>query len=304
MLDGIDSLIALERFGTVSEAAVRLRLTQSAVSKRIQALERTVGFKLVEPAGRRLRLTAAALDLVERARPLVADLRGLTSPIQDSSAPIFSLALADSIASSWGPAVIRRALQELKGIHVHLHAHRSVLLVESIRLGRYHIGLSTDLPAAKDLIHYPVIDEPLVLVHSALSRQTGSHADRNLPLISIEPSSATWSAIEPQIRELHPHLLERPLIPVETFSATIQMVKAGFGDGLVPLGMAVEMSLSRRCYREIRGVRRHISLITRKTINGLAGFRLLREQLVKEAARYFSGKVEKSAPSRARLKRS
>jgi hypothetical protein len=30
----------------------------------------------------------------------------------------------------------------------------------------------------------------------------------------------------------------------------------------------------------------------------------LREQLVKEAARYFSGKVEKSAPSRARLKRS
>jgi len=49
MLEGIDALIALERFGTVSEAAVRLRLTQSAISKRIQALQRTVGFRLVEP---------------------------------------------------------------------------------------------------------------------------------------------------------------------------------------------------------------------------------------------------------------
>ena len=40
MLDGIDALIALDQFGTVSEAATRLRLTQSAVSKRIQALQR------------------------------------------------------------------------------------------------------------------------------------------------------------------------------------------------------------------------------------------------------------------------
>ena len=291
MLDGIDALIALERFGTVSEAAVRLRLTQSAVSKRIQALERIVGFKLVEPDGRRIRLTAAALDLLDRARPLVADLRGLTNPVEHLGTSMFSLALADSIASSWGPAVIRRALEELKGIDLRLHAHRSVLLVESVRLGRYHIGLSTDLPAAKDLIHYPVIDEPLVLVHSALSRHADRHAERNQPLISIEPGSATWSAIEPQIRELHPHLLKRRLIPVETFSATIQMVKAGFGDGLVPLGMAIEMNLDKRCYGEISAVRRHISLITRKTINGLAGFRLLREQLVKEVARYFSRKT-------------
>jgi DNA-binding transcriptional LysR family regulator len=50
MLEGIDALIALEKFGTVSEAATRLRLTQSAVSKRIQALQRAIGLKLVEPA--------------------------------------------------------------------------------------------------------------------------------------------------------------------------------------------------------------------------------------------------------------
>ena len=343
MLEGIDALIALERFGTVSEAAVRLRLTQSAISKRIQALQRTVGVRLVERDGRRVRLTAQAIDLLERARPLVADLRALAGPVPNAAGAHFSLALADSIASSWGPAVIGRALEALPGISVRLHAHRSVLLIENVRLGRYHIGLSTDAPAAKDLIHYPVVDEPMVLV-SAVARQEATHAggkgsgedpratgsvarprgansvarprgansvarprgansvarprgaraaaqstatvDR--PLISIESTSATWRAIEPQLRRHQPQLLARPLLPVETFSATIQMVKAGFGDGLVPLGIALEMHLDRRGYREVEGVSRHISLVTRKTVNQLAGFQRLRESLVNEAVEYFS----------------
>ena len=284
MLEGIDALIALEKFRTVSEAAVRLRLTQSAVSKRIRTLERQMGFRLVEQEGRRLRLTPAAISLVERARPLVADLRGLTGLAQDGTVSDFSIALADSIASSWGPEVIKRALQRLQGVTVRLHAHRSVLLVESVRLGRYHIGMCTDLPEAKDLIHHAVADEPLVLIHSGMATK----AVRSQPLITIEPGSATWRAIDPQLREHHPELLARQFIPVETFSATVQMVKAGFGDGLVPLGLAIEMELDRRCYRELRGVKRHISLITRKTVNQLADFRLLREQLVKESARYFS----------------
>lgn len=284
MLEGIDALIALEKFGTVSEAAVRLRLTQSAVSKRIRTLERQMGFRVVEHEGRRLRLTPAAISLLERARPLVADLRGLAGLAQDGSASDFSIGLADSIASSWGPELIKRALQRLQGISVRVHAHRSVLLVESVRLGRYHIGMCTDLPEAKDLIHHGVVDEPLVLVNAG----TATRPVRNQPIITIEPGSATWRAMEPQLRLHHPALLARPLIPVETFSAALQMVKAGFGDGVVPLGLAIEMKLDRGCYRALRGVKRHISLITRKTVNQLPNFRLLREQLVAESAHYFS----------------
>src|SRR5438105_169759 len=159
MLDGIDALIALERYGTVSEAAVRLRLTQSAVSKRLQSLQATLGFRVAEPDGRRIRLTAQALDFLQHARPLVAELRALGAPAQRGSLSHFSLALADSIAASWGPKIVRQALDRLTGIAVDLHAHRSVLVIESVRLGRYHIGLCADPPAAKDLIRPALIDE-------------------------------------------------------------------------------------------------------------------------------------------------
>jgi DNA-binding transcriptional LysR family regulator len=287
MLDGIEALVALEKFGTVSEAATRLRLTQSAVSKRIQALQQSVGFRIVEPDGRRVRLTAQGINFLERARPLLAELRGLTTPVESGSLTSFSLALADSIAASWGPGVVRRALQGLPRISVELHAHRSVLLIESVRLGRYHIGLCTDPLTAKDLIHYPVFDEPMVLIYSAFAAK----AQKTIPLISIEPGSATWRAVESSIKQHHPELLRRQLIPVETFSAAVQMVKAGFGDGLAPLGLAMEMGLDRKCYRPLPAIKRRVSLLTRKTIHQLESFGQLRDQLVQATVRYFAAKL-------------
>lgn len=284
MWNGLDALIALERFGTVTEAATRLRLTQSAVSKRIRGLQDSVGFALVERDGRRVRLTPQAIRFLERARPLVAELRGLTRPVEVRSTSSFSLALADSIASSWGPAVVSQALRKLTGISLDLHAHRSVLLIESVRLGRYHIGLCTDAPGAKDLVHHPVVDEPHVLANSGLAEKF----DPKQPLISIEPGSATWRAVEPLLRAHHPQLLRGQFTPVESFAATVQMVKAGFGNGLVPLGLALEMDLDRRCYRELSNVKRRVSLLTRKTIDQLSGFALLREQLALAATDYFA----------------
>lgn len=284
MVDGIEALIALEKFGTVSEAATRLRLTQSAVSKRIQALQAAVGYPLIEKDGRRVRLTAGAVSFLERARPVIADLRGLATPRHGESSTFFSFGLADSIASSWGPRVVSRVLRTLPDVRVALHSHRSVLVIESVRLGRYHLGLSTDFPAAKDLIHYPVVDEPLVLINSAF----GGTSVADAPLISIESNSATWRSIEPLLMSHHPELLRRPLVPVESFSATMQMVKAGFGDGLVPLGMVMDAGLNRRAYRVLPTVVRRVSLLTRKTVNQMESFARFRDELMKETARHFA----------------
>jgi DNA-binding transcriptional LysR family regulator len=283
MLDGIDALSALERFGTVSEAATRLRLTQSAVSKRLQALQASLGFSVIEPDGRRVRLTARALDLLERARPIVADLRALAAPVRTQAGAAFSLGLSDSIAASWGPGVVARAVKALGGVSLALHAHRSVLLVENVRLGRYHMGLGTETSGARDLIRIPVVAEPIVVVNLGMLPERS----KGVPLITIEPDSATWRAIEPQIARRHPGLLAGRLIPVESFGAALQMARAGFGDALVPLGVAKEAGLEGRCCRALIGVERPVSLFTRKTIYLLEDFKRLQERLVAEAGRYF-----------------
>ena len=283
MLSGIDALDALERFGTVSEAAVRLRLTQSAVSKRIRALQDELGYAVVEPDGRRLRITPLGADLLERARPLVAEFRGLKTPAATGGIARFSLALADSIAASWGPAVLRLALSRLAGLSVDLHSHRSVLVIESVRLGRYHLGLCSDAAAA-DLVHHPIVDEPMVLVHS----RAAARPSARVPLITIEASAASWKAIEPLLRARQRNLLARASIRVESFGAALQMVRAGFGDGLIPLGLALESRVEPGCYRQLAGVSRPVALLVRKTVNALPGFVRLRERLREAAQAYFA----------------
>lgn len=287
MLDGIDALVALETFGTVSEAATRLRLTQSAVSKRIAALQAEVGFRLVEPDGRRLRLTPRAVVFLDRARPLVAELRGLVKPAPFESPAAFSLALADSIASSWGPAAVRKAVSALRGVRVDLHAHRSVLVIESVRLGRYDVGLCTESPAARDLVQYPVVDEPLVLALSAL----GSKLDRKLPLITIEQTSATWRAIHPALRTHHPELVAGELVFVESFGAVLQMLRAGFGNGLLPLGLAMDAKIAGRSLRGLPEVSRRIVLLTRKSLHQEASFVEFRDALVRQGTEHFAGRA-------------
>jgi DNA-binding transcriptional LysR family regulator len=61
----------LNERGTIAAVAEALRLTPSAVSQQLAALEREAGVKLLERAGRGVRLTDAALVLVEHADALL-----------------------------------------------------------------------------------------------------------------------------------------------------------------------------------------------------------------------------------------
>jgi LysR family transcriptional regulator, low CO2-responsive transcriptional regulator len=62
------TLVALAAAGSVRGAAVRLTVTESAVSASIAALSRELGFPLVEPAGRGLRLTRSGAVYAQYAR--------------------------------------------------------------------------------------------------------------------------------------------------------------------------------------------------------------------------------------------
>lgn len=285
MLDEIDALAALEQLGTVSEAAVRLRLTQSAVSKRLRSLQDKVGFPLVVPDGRRLRLSPRGVELLTRAKPLVAELRALARPALGPHDASLSVALSDSVAASWGPEVVSRALSKLPGLRLALHAHRSVLVIESVRLGRYQAGLCTVPASEGDLVVFPVVAEPLVLLRSGLS----ARARNERPIITIEPSAATFREVAPLLAKAHPALWARPRVGVESFGAVAQMVKAGFGDGIVPLGVALEMRLSRRSFRVLAGVSRRLVLVTRKTVGQMEVVRELQSRLSEAATSYLSG---------------
>jgi len=282
MLDGIEALIALEKYGTVSESAIRLRLTQSAVSKRIQALQKELRVKLVEPDGRRVRLTADGYQFLSKARPIVIELKNLSLDSNISNDSHFALGLSDSIAGSFGPYVVTETLKSLKKIKLDFHVHRSLMLIENISMGNYQLGICTFDENRKDLYSAHLIDEPLVLLHSEFKNRF----NKNLPTITIEENSATWKNVGGILKKEYPHYFSNDVIYVESFMAVYQMTKVGLGNGIIPLGLTKEFLLQKEAYRKLR-VTRTISLVTRKTVAQLEFFEPFYKELKRNIGLYF-----------------
>jgi DNA-binding transcriptional LysR family regulator len=80
------ALRAVADHGTLAAAADALHLTPSAVSQQLSALEKEVGHALLEPAGRSVRLTAAARVLLGHADALFAQLERLQGELASQAA--------------------------------------------------------------------------------------------------------------------------------------------------------------------------------------------------------------------------
>lgn len=261
MLEGLRALIAVEKLGTVSEAAVELRLTQSAVSKRIRALEGEIGSPLVQRNGRKLRLTRAGLDLLLRAKPLMAEIESLKNLHPHEEIREFSIGIADSIASSWGPAAIRFALSKIPPLKLSLHVHRSTLITENIKLGRYDLGLVAYRANDQMIASIPITAEEMIVVGKMTSDKK---------VLTIEPASATWRELGPIVQN-HPRFAGRTFAFVESFGAAAQMAREGFGQALVPMGIANALGFADSEVSPLSPkIKRQIHLVARKTLLDLS----------------------------------
>src|SRR3954453_1945019 len=68
----LEVLLQLSRLGSMREVAEVMQVTTSTVSQQIAALAREVGTPLVEPTGRRVRLTPAGSRLAQHSAGILA----------------------------------------------------------------------------------------------------------------------------------------------------------------------------------------------------------------------------------------
>ena len=270
-MDGLKALIAVEKHGTVSQAAIELRLTQSAVSKRLRALENDIGSALVERDGRRLRLTTAGLEILAKAKPLLCEVENLRLTSQPGELRELSLGIADSIAASWGPSALKRALKRIPGLKLEIHVHRSTLIVENVKLGRYNLGLICHRGTNIGLSSASITAEEMVIV---------GHRVPNQKILTIETASATWQEIGQAVLA-HPRFVGKSFEFVESFAAAAQLARQGFGQALVPIEIAKALGLKPTEIISLAPkLSRQVHLVGRKTVFEL--------EVVKEFSRALS----------------
>ena len=205
----LETLLALADCGSLSKAAARLFLTQSALSHQLKALESHYGAALVEKNVRPLRFTAIGQRLLVLARavlPLVADAsRDIARLAQGHAGPLriavqchncfdWLMPAMDAYRTLWPEVeldiisgfvvdplpLIERAEAELAIIHDKPPAHPQVVFsplfrYESVALmsPRHRLAAKSWLDAAdfadETLITYPVPDEMLDVMKHCLS---------------------------------------------------------------------------------------------------------------------------------------
>ncbi|MBV8399285.1 MAG: LysR family transcriptional regulator [Acetobacteraceae bacterium] len=87
-LNAVRDFLAVAEHGSYAEAGRLLGLPKSTLSRRVAALEQSLGVRLIDRNSRRLRLTAEGDELRERAGTLVAALSDLEEQVRPGDAPL------------------------------------------------------------------------------------------------------------------------------------------------------------------------------------------------------------------------
>lgn len=278
MIDLIEALDALEKKGTMTAAADYLRTSQSTVSKRIAQLEAQFGRALIEPAGRKVRISPAGTRLLRRLRPLLSELR---AALREES-PVFQdkviLGVTESILASFGPRALRRVRESAPELKLIVNAHRNPMVIDRVRSGMYMLALCVGVKEFIHDLHSEVLaEETMVIVPSGLEPFRISKS-KSLRVIAIEPSSNTWYWLRRNFERFQNRTGIKivPQTTLQSFSGIVQMARAGFGHGLVPLNLALAMGVPEDNIMRLPkpGLTRPICLIGREsTFEGAAAAR-------------------------------
>ena len=263
MIENLETLLTLARTGTMMEASTELRVTQSAVSKRIAALERYYDRKLIQKKGRRVELTRHGQQLVDKILPVLSELRGLFLDDSGSARGELIIGVSDAILSSWGPRVFHAVRDEMPEAQFEFHTHRTPVVLDRIRSGEFMLGVCTGSDNLDtDLQSEVLTHEPMVVIPSGL--QPLKFPKRGeLSVITIEDYSGAWRSFRDEVQRLR----IRREVALESFFSVAQMAIAGFGHGMVPVGVAKTLKVPDEILLDLgrKGLHRPVRFVARKS---------------------------------------
>jgi DNA-binding transcriptional LysR family regulator len=195
------TFIMVAELGTVSKAALRLRVAQPALSRQIIDLEHELGVQLFDRVGRRLLLTGAGQQLLESCRLLLncADaVKDHAQSLRQGDSGILKIAGSPQHIESVLSGFLHRYSERYPNVQVKITEGTGRDIITLLERGEIHLG--------QNLLHAVKLDE----------RHFGS-----LPLGSVELLAAC-----------HPSLPigERRSIEVERLAALpLLLMDGGFG---------------------------------------------------------------------------
>lgn len=189
-------LVALGEVEHVTTAASMLGMPQPTVSRIIRRLEERLEVRLVEPAGRGVRLTESArafIPFAERALESVSDGLERMRSREESARATVRIAFQTSLGEQFIPELIKATRQAHSGIKFVLSQGARRMCLDMLTDGETDIALVSRLkppPEGLDTIH--LFDQPLCVLMSKEHRWARERSLRirdlgTEPIITLKP---------------------------------------------------------------------------------------------------------------------
>jgi DNA-binding transcriptional LysR family regulator len=262
---GIFDAVAQEK--SISRAGKRLRISQPAVSKQLQLLERALGTALVDRLPRGIRLTIAGELLAGYARRIfaLADEAGQAlAELQGLRGGKLTVGASTTIGIYFLPELLARYRRLYPGIDLNLEVANTHVIQEHMMARRVDIALTegfVHLPELRARIF--LLDElvPIVPCGHALLRRRRVDLEQFCaePLLMREHGSGTREVIEEALHRRG--IAVQPLMTLGSTEAIKRSVAAGVGVSFVSrLTIEQELQDERLATVAIKGFRLRRSL--------------------------------------------
>jgi LysR family transcriptional regulator, nitrogen assimilation regulatory protein len=285
------------RLESFSRAAIQSRIAQSALSRRVQRLERQLGVPLLERHARGVRPTSAGLVLLKRVDGLekeISDIEAEIAKLRPAAAEELRLAMPHGATKLFGSEIIERFQSVCPDIRLLVLERGSLWSRDSVIRGEVDAGMVYEPAESSELTITPLLAERLLVVGPARSSKSGEAIP--YPESYDAADLATLPLILPALPHGYRRAIERivasvrktpnVVFEVEGLPALATLVEHGLGymistyapvRGAIDAGALVAVPIRvPRCEVELALVHRRDREITR----GLASLKTVVEQVV------------------------
>ena len=222
---------------SISRAADKLFLTQSAMSSRISKLEEELGVLLLDRRDKQFKLTVAGARFLVYAQKLLELQREVKSEMGSGATMAVSMRIGaiESVLHSWLIPWLEKLRNDQPGLELELTVETTPILIDQIQRGTLDLVFAV-LPASADGVRNHALPpmEMAFVGNPVLHKKRNYRLDElaQIDLLTFQKGSQPHVTLLDLFRQ---HRLEpKKVHAISSISAMVQLVQGGFGVALLP----------------------------------------------------------------------
>lgn len=237
---GLEAFLSIADHGSFHRAAANLNLSQTALSHRMKKLEDDLGIKLLTRTTRHVSLTPAGIDLLPKARQLMAEMSASFDELRQQGRKRqerLSIGCLPTIAVNYLPPILVELRKKFPDLNLRIFDNSKMEIAECVFSGEAEFGITIVSADRWDLEITPLLKEPFVVIcpkaHPLAGQKSVSWSSlQGQPLVRVSAQTGNRQLIDDALGARREEMTWR--YEVQHVVSAVGLVRAGLGLAIVP----------------------------------------------------------------------